>query len=189
MTHHAAPEVRRAQILEAAFSCFAAKGMDTRMDDIVRASGLSKGVLYFHFRSKDEIFLALFESYEALILAEWDAADREAPLVALRTQGATALRRLLETRSLLDLWLEFFRHPEARARRARVYVEARRHLAATLRRGIEDGSIGPCDPEAQATALTALVEGLLLQAFVEPGLDPLPVWTASFEALERGLRP
>ncbi len=188
MTSHASTEVRRAQILGAAFACFAERGLDTRMDDIVRASGLSKGALYFHFRSKDEVFLALFESWEQQIFAAWDEADREPPLVALRHQGDAALGMVLEARGLLPLWLDFFRHPGSRERMAKVYRVSRERLAATVRRGLEDGSIAPCDADAQAAALTGLVEGLLLQALVDPDFDPLPGWIEGFEALEAGLR-
>ena len=186
MTHHAPADVRRAQILEAAFACFAEKGLDTRMDDIVRASGLSKGALYFHFRSKDDVFLALFGSFEARIFAAWDAVEDEAPLAALRSQGEGALREILPARSMLPLWVEFFRHPGSRGRMAGIYAESRRRLAATVRRGIAEGSLAACDADGQAAALTALIEGLVLQAMVEPGFDPMPGWEAGFEAFARG---
>ena len=43
----ASKEERRAQILQAALTCFARKGYHlTTMDDIVAESGLSKGSLY-----------------------------------------------------------------------------------------------------------------------------------------------
>ncbi len=52
-------EVRRAQILDAAQRCFGAKGYHAAtMDDLVRASGLSKGSLYWHFRSRSSMVAA-----------------------------------------------------------------------------------------------------------------------------------
>ena len=54
------PEVRMRQILDAAQQEFAERGFAaTRMDDIARRCGLSKGGLYAHFASKDEVFEAL----------------------------------------------------------------------------------------------------------------------------------
>lgn len=54
------PEVRVRQILDAAQQEFAERGFAaTRMDDIARRCGLSKGGLYAHFASKDEVFEAL----------------------------------------------------------------------------------------------------------------------------------
>ncbi len=51
---------RAERILEAASDLFAHYGYDkTTMEDIARASGVSKGALYLHFRSKDDLFDAL----------------------------------------------------------------------------------------------------------------------------------
>jgi len=48
-------EERKNQILDAAGKVFARLGFQkTRMDDIVEESGLSKGTLYWYFKSKDE---------------------------------------------------------------------------------------------------------------------------------------
>ena len=44
-------------ILEAASRCFAEKGYAAcSMDNIAQAAGLSKGGLYAHFKSKEELF-------------------------------------------------------------------------------------------------------------------------------------
>ncbi|MDG0024210.1 TetR/AcrR family transcriptional regulator [Trinickia sp. Y13] len=54
------PEVRVAQILDAAYDVFSTRGFPhTRIDDIAARAGLSKGGIYAHFDSKDEIFEAL----------------------------------------------------------------------------------------------------------------------------------
>lgn len=54
------PEVRVQQILDAALVEFCERGYgDTRMDDIARRAGLSKGGLYAHFDSKDAVIEAL----------------------------------------------------------------------------------------------------------------------------------
>lgn len=51
---------RSAQILDAALQVFADKGYAAaRIDDIAAAAGLSKGGIYTHFKSKEEIFEAL----------------------------------------------------------------------------------------------------------------------------------
>lgn len=56
------PDVRIPQILDAALVEFAERGFAaTRMDDIARRSGLSKGGLYAHFGSKDAVFEALLQ--------------------------------------------------------------------------------------------------------------------------------
>lgn len=53
-------DIRAHQILDAALEVFAAKGFAaSRIDDIARRASLSKGGIYSHFKSKDEIFEAL----------------------------------------------------------------------------------------------------------------------------------
>jgi AcrR family transcriptional regulator len=63
------PERRtRARILEAAVNVFSRKGYhDTRVDEIVEESDTSKGAVYFHFPSKEQIFLALVDEFAGLL--------------------------------------------------------------------------------------------------------------------------
>ena len=49
---------RRAQIIEAAVSCFLERGYtNTSMSDIIKASGLSSGSIYSHFSGKEDILI------------------------------------------------------------------------------------------------------------------------------------
>lgn len=188
--HRAPPEARRAQILEAALQCFAEKGYHAAtMDDLVRASGLSKGSLYWHFESKQDVFLALFDRFTAEIFAGWEAvAAGDAPaLERLRRFGEIAVGSIAAQRPLLRAWLEFFAHAEARERLARVYRQSRERLAETLRRGIASGEIRDVPVEAAAVSLTALVEGLLLQAAVDPTLDARAHFPGLWAVVRRGL--
>jgi AcrR family transcriptional regulator len=58
----------RERILEAAINVFSSKGYhDTRMDDIVEASQSSKGSIYFYFKSKQDIFLGLIDTFIGLL--------------------------------------------------------------------------------------------------------------------------
>ena len=58
------PDDTRQQILSAALALFAENGFsNVSINDIVRASGLSKGGVYWHFASKDEIITAIFEQF------------------------------------------------------------------------------------------------------------------------------
>ena len=53
---------RRREILMAALQAFSEKGYDkTSVNDIVRVSGLSKGTLYWYFKNKQAIFVAMIE--------------------------------------------------------------------------------------------------------------------------------
>src|SRR5690349_13660292 len=51
---------RREQILSSALKLFAAKGLAaTKITDIAAESGISQGLIYHYFRSKEEIFIEL----------------------------------------------------------------------------------------------------------------------------------
>lgn len=74
-----APEVRILQILDAALVEFSERGFNAaRMDDIASRCGLSKGGLYAHFQSKEQVFKALL----ARLLAPPQWEDKPAPLAS-----------------------------------------------------------------------------------------------------------
>jgi len=53
-------EERRNQIIESAIKVFAREGFaNTRMEDVAAESGLSKGLLYWYFKSKEDIIIAI----------------------------------------------------------------------------------------------------------------------------------
>ena len=50
-------EEREAQIIAAAFTAFAANGLDeTRLEDIARLAGVAKGTIYLYFPNKEALF-------------------------------------------------------------------------------------------------------------------------------------
>ncbi len=58
----------RARILEAAVKVFATKGYhDAKVDDIVGEAQTSKGAFYFYFPSKQDIFIALSDTFADLL--------------------------------------------------------------------------------------------------------------------------
>jgi AcrR family transcriptional regulator len=55
-------EARRNLILDAATDVFGRQGFEaTRMDDVAKAAGVAKGLVYKHFTSKDALFEALVD--------------------------------------------------------------------------------------------------------------------------------
>jgi AcrR family transcriptional regulator len=188
MASHATKEVRRAQILTAAQVCFGKHGYHkTKIDDIVQAAGLSKGAIYWHFKSKEEIFLGLFDQFDREIFSAWDDLEGKDALKTLRLESEIVLDALLRDRSLIETWTEFLKHPTARERFAAIYKHSRARLGETIAGGIERGEIAPCDPQHAATAITALIEGLLLQAMVDPAFDPMAAWPTAWQIFAAGM--
>ncbi len=172
--------------------CFAARGYhDATMDDIVRASGLSKGSLYWHFRSKEEVFLAVFDRFgeEVFALLEREAAVERPVLETLRIGLGAYLEKILSEGPLLRAWAEFLAHPAARVRYAHIWRVSREGLGRLLRRGAERGELrADLSPEELAVSFVAGVEGLVLQAMVDEGFDARSHWPALWATLERGSR-
>lgn len=56
-------EDRPQEIIEAAFSVFAEKGYAAaRVDDVAKRAGVSKGLMYLYFKTKEELFKAVVKS-------------------------------------------------------------------------------------------------------------------------------
>ena len=56
-------QLRRELIIQSSLECFSKNGYSkTSIDDIVKASGVSKGGIYTYFKSKDEIFKAIADN-------------------------------------------------------------------------------------------------------------------------------
>ena len=65
------PEVRKQLILDAALAEFSARGYAaTRIEDIAKRAGLSKGGFYAHYPSKEDVFSALLAN--SIVMPAWD---------------------------------------------------------------------------------------------------------------------
>lgn len=62
MRRHKEPEVRKSELLDAAQKLFVEKGYaKTTVNDILNVHGLSKGVFYYYFKSKEEVMDAIIQ--------------------------------------------------------------------------------------------------------------------------------
>jgi AcrR family transcriptional regulator len=95
---------RRHVIEQAATELFAQRGYAaTTVEDIVRAAGVTKPMLYRHFESKQELCIALLERYRDELVA--------APLARFDPQAGDAHAQLVV---MTEVWLEHARsHPAA----------------------------------------------------------------------------
>jgi hypothetical protein len=74
-----------------------------------------------------------------------------------------------------------------RERFARIYRESRSRIAEIVTEGIRTKEFRPTHPEHVAAAYTALVEGLILQALMDPDWDALAAWPEAWAVFSRGL--
>jgi TetR/AcrR family transcriptional regulator, fatty acid metabolism regulator protein len=162
---------RKNHILDAAASVFAGRGYhQTRMDDIVQESGLSKGAIYWYFKSKDDLFTALIERIFSQEVREIQALlDADTP-IALRLLDFTRMvihdMHQFETLGVLPLIYEFyaetFRHEKLQHFLQTYYHTSSDLLSRLIQQGIAQGEIRPVDPQQTSFTIIALYEGTIL---------------------------
>src|SRR5208282_652347 len=75
MTRTKPAEQRRAELLAAGQALFAAKGIAaTSLEDIAQRAGVSKGLFYLYFHSKEDLVVALQEQFSHQVAARMRAA-------------------------------------------------------------------------------------------------------------------
>lgn len=197
--HRAARAERRdarQELLSAAADVFGERGFhDASIDEIAERAGYSKGAVYWHFASKDDLFLALVEERVDRPMREMIELLQSAP--AELDMAPEASRRFAELLAgqrdwlLLDneYWSQAVRDPDLR----RSYAKRRRELRAALGSALaaRAGTLGApqigIDPERVATAIMALSIGLAQQALVDPGAVPADLLGETIVQIYRGL--
>ncbi|WP_028454753.1 TetR/AcrR family transcriptional regulator [Chitinilyticum litopenaei] len=179
-------EARPQEILEAAFRLFAEKGYAaTKMEDIARAAGVSRGTPYLYFPNKEELFKSVLRELLLPKLREGEALVRE----SRATSSAELLRELLhmwwtlqgetELSALPKLMIaEAGNFPEV----ARIYQEefvepGDALIRMILERGIASGEFRAIDVEYAlhvicAPMLLAMVMRNSLSSCLPPDFDP-----------------
>jgi AcrR family transcriptional regulator len=170
----------REALLAAAAEVFALQGYrDSSVDEIAERAGYSKGAVYWHFSSKDDLFLALLEERidrpmrEMIELLESAPPDRDmAPEASLRF--VELLRREREL-LLLDheYWSQAVRDQKLRARYATRQANLRSALGKALVARLRHLGAPPLEaPEEMATAIMSLASGLALEKLIDPEYVP-----------------
>ncbi|MCB9794285.1 MAG: TetR/AcrR family transcriptional regulator [Alphaproteobacteria bacterium] len=175
----------RAKLLAATRELVREKGYaETTLEDIAQRAGMSTGAIYSNFRNREDLFLALSDTYwaplapripEGASLEQLMAAFAEATIEAMPAR-ALAAQGFLTGRAFA------LRHPETlaevRALTARRYAEGAEWLRSVL------GDEALAIPVEQLPAvLHALSEGLSLQRLLTPELFPDELIYAAFAAL------
>jgi AcrR family transcriptional regulator len=161
-------EERRAAVLETACRVFCKSSYHgSTTAQIARELGVTEPVLYRHFASKRELYLACLEAVWDQVRALWEKALEadEDPSTWVKTLGKTYLEaRAAERVVLIDLWIQALTEaaddPEIRRALREQVREVRNFVADVIRRAQEAGGILPeRDPDAEAWIFISL--GLL----------------------------
>jgi AcrR family transcriptional regulator len=154
----------REALLDAAARVFARAGYDgTRIQDIVRESGLSTGAVYGRFESKNAL---LREAVISRSTPHVDAADPGVERVAdLVARGATANRGPLTDVEalLLETYVTARREPEVAAAVREADLRWTEAVAPLVEEALRDGTVAEgVDPDAVLFLVKVLRLGLLL---------------------------
>lgn len=178
-------EVQRERILVAAQQCFIRHGFHAAgMAAISTAAGMSPGLIYRYFDSKNAIILAIIQrqlddkrsSIDSLPLqTDWEARIRE--LFAGWQRGDTSL---MNPALFLEMSAQATRDPAIADALAAADEASRRHFLAWMRAHAQaQGALVPEDElRTRALALQSFIEGLAIRAVREPGMDAARVAAA-----------
>ena len=185
---------RRAQIMQAALACFTRKGYNnTTMDDIVAESGLSKGTLYWYFKSKDDLFVQAIVS----LFGDWGeevvTALQQCPTASdrLRTLAQWLVDFCKTAEGFLSLFLEFWASSPRREEASQIWVDMlvryKDVIVEIIEEGIRNGEFKPVDAEQLVWALMAAYDGLAAYIMFIPDMDLERISQVFVETLLNGL--
>jgi AcrR family transcriptional regulator len=139
------------RLLEAALVVFGRRGYEgATVDEIAQAAGYSKGAFYFHFNSKEEIFLELLRTY---VVQGVDSDSGESG-----PSSDIPVRELLSP-LLLEFWAHAARDARVRDSLREFYISRMEHIAGSA----GSAAAVPGAREEIAQLIAAVEDGLILQ--------------------------
>lgn len=172
----AAPEERRAQLIEATIRCVARRGLaETTIATVASEAGLSQGIINLHFHSKERLLTEtlryLADEYRTSLndaTANWQTD----PAAGLEAMVDLCFQRSICNRDKLAVWFAFWGERRFRptyrricAARDDAHDELVRSMCAHL---CKQGDYSDVEPVLVADALSALTDGLWLDLLVRP---------------------
>jgi len=184
-------EATRAALLAAGRELFGMRGFaSTSIEELASAAGVTRGALYHHFESKEDLFAAVFEQVEFELMAAahrgglagidaWDRMRRGCRAF-LEACNDRAVQRIALLDAPSALGMERWREIEKKY--------AYEAVRGSLEMAMKEGSLPQRPPDALAhLVLGALNEGAMLIARSEGRVTAKTVM-AEIDALLEGLR-
>jgi AcrR family transcriptional regulator len=174
----------RANLLDAAFAVFAAKGFGrVSIEEVCEAAGYSRGAFYSNFDSLDELFFALYQQRADLIAEQVSGAlALDGPELDVLAAVDRVTDVLLLDRDWLLVKTDFLVHAARVPEVARTLLEHR----ARLRRAVADRLARArghaelpavlVDVEGAAHAVVAAYDGVTVQLLLDADVERARVW-------------
>lgn len=181
----------REALLAATRHCIRTKGLAGATSRAITAgAGVNLGAITYHFGSKDVLVAdALLDGLRTwlaptleVLSGEGDPATRT--LSAVQTLTATFDELRSDAPAYLEALVQAPRMPQVEAGLLELWSELRNLLVAQMTAMQEDGQlVGFVHPEAMATLLIAVANGLVLQVTIDPGGPSLEAMGTQFASL------
>ncbi|MFR5080281.1 MAG: TetR/AcrR family transcriptional regulator [[Clostridium] innocuum] len=186
MARNKYPQRTVEKILEVSLALFNEKGYEkTTIQDIVNALGMSKGAIYHHFKSKDEIIEALSErcyhndTQMELLRNASDKTGIEKLRAIIYRQIQNEEKQQIDTISI-NLWKNPKIFMSGMAENLSVNSQI---VERILQEGMADGSIRSQNPLCAAQVLMLLLNYWICSPIVLKELDAIPTKVAYFRTL------
>jgi len=169
----------REDLLRAARQCLEDKGYArTTARDLVAVSGTNLASIGYHFGSKEALLnqaiVDAFEEWSDQVVDISLEGREQAPLDAMAASWVEMVESFGPNRSLLVAFVEALaqaeRSPELRDQLAAHYQRCRETIARAVASSV--GEAEGMDPEAVASFLMAVCDGLILQWLLDPEATP-----------------
>ena len=161
---------RREDILAAARTVFGRKGLaGAKISDVAQAAGLSHGLVYHYFDSKEAIYADLVEALFARATLDLQRLERGkgSPVARIRAFLEQRLERIRTEPDMFGIVMQACLHPDAIPASTRAALETfatrcMRVMTKTITAGQLHGEVIEGDPTELSAALFALVNGLAM---------------------------
>jgi len=171
----------RARLLQAAAEVYALRGFGgATLDQVAAQAHLTKGALYDHFGSKENLLTALIEEYlagaiaEQLTLFDGDRASSERPLAGSENWMAHLHERPERFRLFVELWTLAQRDQQLRLRLAGALRELHATFTSFASTSAAEGGVQPPPGAAEqfANVTLGLGVGLAMLKLTDPDTVP-----------------
>ena len=156
---------RERDLVRATRALFDERGLqDAPIEEIARAVGIARGLIYRQFSSKEELYVLTVTDYLAELdglLGEATSADLE-PVAQLEAWAHAYVGFCLRYPAFLDCALSLMHRPAGELREV--------HVSEILRAGARDGTFAVEDPDYMANVLWTQVLGATHLARIRVGV-------------------
>ncbi len=166
-------ESKRSQIIEAAIECFAKRGYHAvSISELAEYAGISKGLMYNYFKSKDELLKNIFTEILSIMMQMFDL-DKEG---------------MVDGKSMVKYLDRFFKHLKTHIILWKMYMAifSQPAVQEILKDEIQEASIEPMkilenyfkargfkNPKTEVAFLSTLFSGVLFEYLSDPDNYPI----------------